>query len=109
MGEAIKVLAQRTPAAATQETLYTVPVSTTATCSTLVICNQNASTVKVRARIRVNGAANDNKQYLLYDLSILKNDTFALTIGMTLSAGDLVDIQSDTTLVSFTLFGVELT
>lgn len=109
MAETIKVLAQLSPAAATQTDLYTVPGSMTATISSLMVCNQNGSTIKFRARVRVAGAANDVKQFLYFDVEVLKNDAFAATLGITLGAGDVVSVQSDTANVSFNLFGVEVT
>ena len=109
MGEVLKVLGQASPAAATQVDLYTVPAATQVVVSTFHICNQNAAKVKVRVRVRINGASNANSQYLLFDASVLGNDFTTFTIGMTLGAGDVVSVQSDTTLTSFQLFGTEVT
>jgi hypothetical protein len=108
MGEVLKVLGQRTPAATTQEALYTVPGSTVATVSSLLVCNQNNATVKFRVRIKVNGEADAAKQFIYYDAEIGKLDTFAATLGLTLGAGDVVAIYVDTANVSFNLFGVEV-
>lgn len=109
MGELLKVLGQSSPAAATQVDLYTVPAATQTVVSTLHVCNQNAAKVKVRARVRVNGAANATSQYLVFDLSVLGNDFATFTLGMTLGAADVVSVQSDTTLTAFSLFGTEVT
>jgi len=109
MGETLKTLGQSSPAAATQVDLYTVPAATSTTCSTLVVCNQNGSKVKVRVRVRVAGAANDVKQFLLHDVDVLAHTSEFFTLGITLAATDVMSVQSDTTLTSFSLFGVELT
>lgn len=109
MGQELKVLGQVAPAATTQTTLYTVPASTKVTVSTLHVCNQNNANVNVRVRIKVNGAADDPKQFLLYNFPIDKNDVAAFTEGFTLNAGDVVAVYSDTANVSFQLFGVEVT
>jgi hypothetical protein len=109
MGELLKVLGQAAPAATTQVDLYTVPAATTATISTIQVCNQNATKTTFRVRVRVNGAANDNKQFLFYDQAVLGNDSMTATVGMTLGAGDVVSVEAAAANVSFNLFGVEVT
>ena len=108
MGEVLKVLGQVAPAATTQTALYTVPAATVATCSTIVVCNQTNASIKFRARVKVGGAADDAKQFLFYDVVVLKNSSFTATIGITLGATDVVAVYSDTANVSFNLFGVEV-
>lgn len=107
MPEATKVLGQVSPAATTLTDLYTVPSSTEAVGSTLVICNRNASKVTFRAAVAVGGAGDDPKQYLFYDTDLLANDSIFATIGIALAAGDVVRVYASTTGVSFQLFGVE--
>lgn len=109
MGEALKVLGQQAPAATTLTALYTVPASTSATCSTLSICNQNAAKIKARVSVAVAGAADIAKQYLVHDLELLGHESAMLTLGVTLAATDVVRCYADTTNVSFNLFGVEVT
>jgi len=100
---------QVSPAAATQVDLYTVPAATKTVVSTLVVCNQNTAKVKVRVRVRALGAANDVKQFVLFDTTVLGNTSEFYTLGIALSPTDVVSVQSDTTLTSFTMFGVEVT
>jgi hypothetical protein len=109
MPEVLKVLAQDAPAATTLTALYTVPALTSVTVSTIVVCNQNIAKIKFRVSIAVAAAADTTKQYIFYDVEILGKNTFTATIGMTLATTDVVRIYSDTTLVSFNLFGVEIT
>jgi hypothetical protein len=109
MGEVFKVLGQAAPAATTQVDLYTVPAATTATISTIQVCNQNATKTTFRIRVRVNGAANDPKQFLFYEQALLANDAMTVTLGMTLGAGDVVSVYAGAANVSFNLFGVEVT
>lgn len=108
MAETIKVLGQANPAATTLTALYTVPGSTYATASTLAICNRTTSPKTVRVSVAVGGAADDLKQYIFYDLMVLKNDSVFVTIGLTLAAGDVVRVYTDAIGVSFSLFGVEV-
>ena len=108
MAEAIKILGQANPSATTLTDLYTVPAATTATASTLAICNRTSSTITVRVSVAVAGASDDVKQYLLYDRKILKNDSEFLTIGITLAATDVVRVYTSALGASFNLFGVEI-
>lgn len=102
-----KVLGQVHPAATTDTTLYTVPSATSAVCSTISICNLGASTT-YRIAIRVAGAAIEDKQYLVYEAAINTYDTVMLTLGITLTATDVVTVRSGTADVTFQLFGSEL-
>jgi hypothetical protein len=106
--EVLKVLGQAAPAATTLTALYTVPAATQVTCSTLVVCNQGVVGIKFRVSVAVAGAADTGKQYLYFDVALARNDSFAATLGITLGAGDVVRVQTDTVNVSFSLFGVEV-
>lgn len=103
-----KVLGQSAPEATTDTTLYTVPSSTQAVCSTLSVCNRAAAAGSFRIRIKINNAADDNKQFLMFDAPIAAKDTLLLTFGATLSAGDVVRAYGSSADISFTLFGSEL-
>jgi len=108
MTESYHVLAQLSPSANTLTTLYTAPALTTTTISSIVICNTNSVASTFRVSIKVNGAEDNIKQYLYYDLPLLGNDTFIATIGITLGTGDIVAVQTNMTNISFNLFGVEI-
>lgn len=108
MATAFKVLGQSIPAATTNTTLYTVPASTSAVCSTLSVCNQGVSTT-VRVAIRPAGAAITASQYIIYDAVVSANDTLFFTLGVSLATTDVVTIYAGTANVSFSLFGSEIT
>lgn len=109
MAEARKVLGQLSPSATALTALYTVPGATEAVCSTLVVCNRGATNSTFRVSVAVAGAADDNKQYLYYDVAIQATDTFMATLGLTLAATDVVRVYSSSTNLSFALYGVEIT
>ena len=104
-----KVLGQSNPSANTNTDLYTVPSSTSAVCSTLVICNQAASAATFRVAVRPAGASIGTTQYISYDTNVNANDSITMTIGITLATTDVVTVRANTTTVSFNLFGSELT
>lgn len=108
MSEVLKTLGQSAPAATTLTALYTVPASTQTTCSSVVVCNQNGGAIKFRISVAVAGEADTPKQYLYWDVSVAKGDSFVATLGITLATTDVVRVQSDTANVSFNLFGAEI-
>jgi hypothetical protein len=107
--EALKVLGQAAPAAITTTDLYTVPASTSVAASTIIVCNQNSASIKFRISVAVAGAALATKQYIYYDVVVLKSDSFTATIGVALAATDVIRVYTDTANVSFNLFGCEVT
>ena len=103
-----KVLGQSSPAATTETALYTVPASTSAIGSSIIIANRSTSVATFRVSIAVNGAATTNKDYIYYDLPIGANDTFIATIGITLGDTDEVRVYASNTNLSFSLYGSEI-
>ena len=102
------VLGQVNPAATTATTLYTVPASTSAVCSTLSICNIGDSTT-YRVAIRPAGASLADIHYIVYDAAIEQYNTTLLTLGITLATTDVVTVYAGTATVVFNLFGSEIT
>jgi hypothetical protein len=108
MATTYKVLGQLEPAATTETTLYTVPSATEAVCSTLSVCNKAAAAGSFRIRIKINNAADDDKQFVAYDAPIAAKDTLLLTFGATLGAGDVVRAYGSSADITFQLFGSEI-
>lgn len=108
MAEALKILGQANPGATTLTDLYTVPAATSATVSTLTVCNRSATATSFRVSVAAAGAADALTQYLYYDQPIDANSTYAITIGMTLAATDKIRVYSTLATVTFCAFGVEV-
>lgn len=108
MAEAYKVLGQQNPSATTSTDLYTVPASTSAVISTLVIANRSGTATSFRASIAVAGASLSNEQYIAYDVPIAGNETITLTLGFTLATTDKVRCYATLATLSFNLFGAEV-
>ena len=100
---------QLAPSATSEGTLYTVPAATTFVASSLLACNTGAVQATIRARIGVAGAAANPKQYIWYDCALSPYSNVVLTAGITMSATDVLYVQSDTGDVGFSLYGVETT
>jgi hypothetical protein len=110
MATTYKILGQLESAAATLETLYTVPSATSAVISAINICNRTSGSKAVRIAIRQAGAVISNKQYIAYDLSVAANDSVALSLGVTLAATDIVSVYASAgSSISWNLFGSEIT
>ncbi len=109
MAESLKVLGQSSPNATTATVLYTVPTSFQTVVSTIAVCNRNASadTFRIIVQKAAEQASILNKQYVAYDTVVAKNDTTFITVGMTLAAGDRIQVYAGTTTLSFTAFGSE--
>lgn len=109
MAQTIKVLAQLNPSATTLTTLYTVPAATSTVVSSIVVCNQAAADATFRISIQIAAAADNAKQYLYYDTTVVANDSFVATIGITLATTDVIKAYASTTTLSFTAYGTENT
>ena len=103
-----KVLGQSAPSATTATTLYTVPASTDAIVSTIVVANRAASAGSYRIAVRPAGATLANQHYIAYDVAIAANDSTALTLGITLDATDVITVYASSADMSFTAFGSEI-
>ena len=108
MPQTHKVLGQSNPAATTLTTLYTVPASTSAVVSTLVICNTASSATTYRIAVRIAGATAALSQYIAYDAALPANDTANLTLGVTLAATDVISVYAASANVAFAAYGVEI-
>ena len=108
MATTYKVLGQSNPSATTATTLYTVPASTQAVVSTIVIANLTSTAATFRIAVRVAGAALANSQYVAYDITVGASDSTALTLGVTINATDVVTVYASTANLTFTAFGSEI-
>jgi hypothetical protein len=108
MPTAYKVLGQVTPSANTLTTAYTVPSSTSAVVSTIVVTNLGPSATTYRIAVRPNDEAVANKHYIAYDITVPALDSLALTLGVTLDAADIISVMSFSGLVAFNIFGSEI-
>jgi hypothetical protein len=109
MATTYKVLGQLAPSATTDTTLYTVPSSTEAIISTLVVANRAATGATYRIAIRPDGATLANLHYIAYDVTVSASDSTTLTLGLTLNAADVITVRGSTADLSFSAFGSEIT
>ena len=108
MAATYKVLGQVNPAASTATPAYTVPSATETVISTITAANLGSAPATYRISVRPNGAAQENKHYIVYDSSLAPQSTDTLTLGITLDATDVVTVYSSTATLAFNLFGSEI-
>lgn len=107
MTQTLKVLGQIAPSATTETTVYVVPGGTSTAVSSVVICNRGGSATTFRLSVSVGGGVTTNKDYLYYDVTIGGNDTFIATVGLTLTASDVMRGYAGNGNLSFNLYGAE--
>jgi glucose-6-phosphate dehydrogenase assembly protein OpcA len=109
MAETYKVLGQVAPGATTDTTLYTVPDSTQAVVSTIVVANRTASSASYRVAVRPAGATIADKHYIAYDVQVGASDSTTITLGITIQATDVITVRASTNTLTFNAFGSEIT
>ena len=107
---AYKVLGRKAAAATTAEELYAVPSGSSAVVSTIIIANRSGAAKTYRLAVKpTSGTTLANEHYLAYDVAIAANDSTALTIGITLTSGNVIVTYASAADLTFTAFGSELT
>lgn len=109
MATTYKVLGQASPTSNADTDLYTVPASTQAVISSIVICNRDEANNTFRIAVRPAGAALANQHYISFDTDVPARDTISLSLGMSLGNTDVVTINTISGNVSYSLFGAEIT
>jgi hypothetical protein len=106
-----KILGRKHSAATTMEELYVVPSSTSTVVSTITVCNITNASKTYRIAIKpATGTTLASEHYIAYDVTVAANDTTSLTLGLTLAAGNSIQVYaSAATSLTFQAFGSEIT
>lgn len=88
--------------------LYTVPSATQTVVSTITATNLTTSATSCRISVLPSGQTTAVKNFIVFDGTLSANGTEAYTLGITLSAGDKIQVASDIANVSFSAFGSEI-
>jgi len=104
-----KVLGQSAPSTTSNADLYTVPASTSAIVSTLVIANTTTSDATARVFVRVAAAAAAASNAIVYDSNVPANGFITLTLGITLATTDVITVRTGTAnALTFQAFGSQV-
>lgn len=110
MANAYKILGQANLTTTSDTDIYTVPASTEAVISTLIVANIGTVATTFNLALRPNGETLADKHYIAQGVPIAANDSTTLTLGMTLDAADVVTAAAGTAnALSFNIFGTEIT
>lgn len=105
-----KVLGQAAPANTSIANAYTVPAGKEAIISSIAIANVTGTAAIYEVYVRINGAASAASNALVFDASAAANSTTVIQAGITLSAGDIISVQTATAnAITFHVFGTEVT
>lgn len=97
------------------QVLYQVPALTSAVISSIVICNQAATSATYRLGVDVAGTiavpptAYTLAGYLVFGATIAANDSVVLTLGATLATANSLLFSASATTVNAVAFGTEIT
>lgn len=105
MAKNYKIIAQASPVAATDTTLYTVPGNSEIVISSITICNRGSVAANYRVAMRPNNETLADKHYVVFNTLVPAFDTVALSIGLTADASDVITVYASTASVSFGVFG----
>jgi hypothetical protein len=106
MATTYKILAQ-IASSGSAATLYTVPASTQAVVSSLIVCNQSSVATTYSIAVCPSGDTVSSENYIARNISISGSDSTALTLGITLGAGDFISVTGMPT-GSFSAFGSQI-
>ena len=89
-----KCLGQEYPSGLTPTAIYTCPAATEAVISSITAANCTGSPDTFSIALRCGGAPLEYKHVLFLDVPIPANDTFIATIGICMSADDILEVTS---------------
>jgi hypothetical protein len=104
-----KILGQSATSATTNTDLYTVPATTQTVISTIMIANRSATYATYRIAIVPSGGSIGTNHYIAFDVSIAASDSTALTLGLSIGAGDKLVVYASNANLTFSAFGSEIT
>tara|TARA_E500000318_G_C3534886_1_gene202130 strand:+ start:927 stop:1259 length:333 start_codon:yes stop_codon:yes gene_type:complete len=104
-----KVLGQHNSTANVIADVYTVPASNSAVLSSITVCNQTAVNASYSIAIAPDGEAANDKHFIVRGGVVPQADAIGIVLGLTMDATDVVRCNTNTSNVSFSVFGSEVT
>lgn len=109
MATTYKVLGQSNPSTTGITDLYTVPSATSAVVSTISATNVDGTASDISIYVVPSGGTAGTENALVYQAELGANTFQAFTIGVTLAAGDKLQVQLATSsAATFQAFGSEI-
>ena len=108
MAQTYRILGQISPTASSTSAVYTVPSGSSAVLSTIAVTNRSASAGTYSIFLGQAGASPAASNQFAASVAVAANDTVALTLGVTLAATDVVNVQPSASTITFHAFGAEI-
>ena len=111
MAQAYKILGQINPTGNTQSNVYTVPASTSAIVSSIMVSNPTSANVTYSLIVVPTAsytAPAATKYFLARGAAIPPNDVISINLGLTLPATTILAANASSSSLSFSAFGVEI-
>jgi hypothetical protein len=100
---------QGTAAVGTYSSLGQVPSGKSWLVSTISICNQAASAATFRIAVRPSAdESTAAKHWIVYGTTVAASDSTVITMGLTLAAGDKIQVFGSSATLSFSAYGSEI-
>ena len=113
MANTYKILGQLNPSANTQGNVYVVPAATSAVINSIQIANQSASnasySIIVMPTAEFSSPASNGKYFIIRGSTMPASDAATLTLSLSLPAGAVLAANTNSSSLSFSAFGVEIT
>lgn len=107
MPTARKILGQTTTAANTDAQLYVVPASTDTVVSTITVAETGGAVATFKICVLSAAGATAAGKAIAWNVPLAANQVLTFTLGITLAASNVIEVQASTTTVTFTAFGQE--
>lgn len=102
-----KILGQSAPAATTETQLYS-PSGVSAVVSSIIVCNQSATSATYRIAVVGGAGSAATANWIVYGATVPGSDSVVIPAGITLAAGNQIRVFSSTATLSFSAFGSEI-
>jgi hypothetical protein len=109
MAYVYKTLGQQAPTTTNNVDVYTVPASTEAIISSILICNTTSTAATFRIFQRIDGVAAGPANAIAFDQTVPANSTTSFEAKITMNAADVLTVRSGTSnALTFTVNGSEI-
>lgn len=106
---AYKILGQSAPSSTSNVDMYTVPESSSAVISTVLVSNTTTTLTSCRIFAVPSGGTAGTSNAIVFDGPVEGNDFKAITVGITLGSGDKIVVRTSAEdSLTFQAFGSEV-
>lgn len=108
MATSYRMLGQVAPSSTTETPLFSCSPNTSAAISSIIVCNRGSSQGTFRIAVKPSSSAVQNENYIFFDNTLDAKATEILKLGLTVSAGNVIEVYASSANFSFSAFGAEL-